>query len=264
MILLRRLVRFVIFAVLVVLGLLLTLGLWLPRRLGISSMDTTLKVAAWWYRRLLGTMNAHVHVVGSIEPRKGMWICNHISWLDIVVIGSQAPVHFVSKAEVRRWPVIGFLAAQAGTLFIRRGGGESSQLAQAMSERMREGHGVIFFPEGTTGPGHYLRRFHPRLFSTAIALEQPVIPLAIRYDHEPQPHPSVPYTDGQTLLGNLWQLLGEKRLDITLFAPEPITRIGSQRRELAEYSREVIRESLGLEAPALPPESVQSRRKASS
>lgn len=261
MITLRRLVRFVQLVFLVILGVLITVVLWTPRKLGLTSMDTVLSVAGWWFRRILGALGARVHVEGEVSHRAGMWISNHISWLDIIVIGSQAPVHFVSKSEVARWPIIGFLARQSGTLFLRRGANESGQLVRAMSQRIQEGHGVLFFPEGTTGPGHYLRRFHPRLFAAAIELEQPVVPLAIRYDSAQQPHPTVPYTDGQTLLENLWQVLGEKKLDITLVAPEPIENIGTQRRELAERSREVIREGLGLPAPALPPASAPARRR---
>ena len=261
MITLRRLVRFVYLLLLILLGVLLTLALWVPRRLGLVSMDAVLRVAGWWFRRILGSLGARVRVEGEISQRAGMWISNHISWLDIVVIGSRAPVHFVSKSEVARWPVIGFLARESGTLFLRRGANESGQLVRAMSQRIQEGHGVLFFPEGTTGPGNYLRRFHPRLFAAAIELDQPVVPLAIRYDSEQQPHPAVPYLDDQNLLANLWHVLGEKRLNITLFAPEPIVDIGNQRRELAERSREVIRASLGLEAPALPPESAAARRR---
>lgn len=261
MILLRRTYRLLKMLLLLLLGVILASSLWLPRRLGLAGDRAVLAVAGWWYRRLLGAMQAHVHVEGKIEYRAGMWISNHVSWLDIVVIGSRAPVHFVSKAEVRNWPLIGFLAAQAGTLFIRRGANESGLLARIMENRMQAGHAILFFPEGTTGQGHFLRRFHPRLFAAAIELNQPLTPLAVRYEHDPQPHPAVPYTDGQNLFTNLWGLLGLKRLDITLIAPPVITELGNQRRELADRSREVIRESLGLPAPALPPESVRTARR---
>ena len=261
MVLLRRTYRLLKMVMLLLVGVILALLLWVPRRLGLAGDRAVLAVAGWWYRRLLGAMRAHVHVEGTIEPRAGMWISNHVSWLDIVVIGSRAPVHFVSKAEVRRWPLIGFLAAQAGTLFIRRGANESGLLARIMENRMQQGHAILFFPEGTTGHGDYIRRFHPRLFAAAIELNQPVTPLAVRYEHEPQPHPAVPYTNGQNMFTNLWGLLGLKRLDITLFAPPAITDLGDQRRVLADRSREVIRESLGLPAPALPPESARIARK---
>lgn len=261
MVQLRRVRRLTQMAFLLVLGVLITLVLWLPRRVGMIRDPGVLAIAGWWYRRLLGAMGAHVRVQGDIQHRAGMWISNHISWLDIVVIGSRAPVHFVSKSEVRQWPLIGFLAEQAGTLFIRRGANESGELTRIMQQRMQAGHAILFFPEGTTGHGDYLRRFHPRLFAAAIELGQPITPLAVRYEHDPQPHPGVPYTNGQNLLTNLWGLLGLKRLDITLIAPSAIALQEDQRRALADRSREVIRESLNLPAPALPPESVKTLRR---
>ncbi|MEX1056759.1 MAG: lysophospholipid acyltransferase family protein [Natronospirillum sp.] len=262
MTLLRRIWRLTLMALIVLAGIVITLVLWLPKRLRWINYDHILGIASLWFRCLLFAMGARVTVHGTLSSRPGMWISNHISWLDIMVIGSQARVHFVSKAEVRRWPVVGFLAAQTGTLFLRRGANESGEMAKLMSRRIKEGHGVLFFPEGTTGHGDYLRRFHPRLFAAAIELQQPIIPLAVRYESEPQPHPLVPYTKEQNLMSNLWSLLGLKRLRITLFAPTTINELGDQRRALADRCREVIRESLNLPAPALPPEQVLAERRA--
>ncbi len=242
----RRLIRLVILALWVAVGVLLTASMWGPHRLKLLSMHTILGAAAWWYRRLLGIINAHVTVAGNLSQQPGMWVSNHISWLDIIVIGSRARVHFVSKSEVSKWPVVGFLARQTGTLFLRRGANESAKMTSAMSDRIKGGHGVLFFPEGTTGQGHFLRRFHPRLFAAALELQCPVVPLAIRYEHDEQPHPVVAYTDGQNLMDNLWQILRLKRLDITLFVGDPITELPEKRRELADLARERVRQALGF------------------
>lgn len=250
---LRRLRRLFHLTVLIVLGVMLCLVTALPKALGWMQMHQFIRIKNWWFRRILRALGARVHVVGRMSSQPGMWVSNHVSWLDIVVLGAYAPVHFVSKAEVARWPVVGFLARQAGTLFLRRGAHESEHLKNQMQARIQEGHGVLFFPEGTTGPGHYLRRFHPRLFATVIELEQAVIPVAIRYEHEPQPHPVVYYRAGQTLLQNLWAVLAEPRLDISLITADPILATHLPRRELADLSRDIIREALALSAPALPP-----------
>jgi 1-acyl-sn-glycerol-3-phosphate acyltransferase len=249
----RRLRRLVHLAVVIGLGVALTLVLWLPRTLGWVNMHQFILVKNWWFRRILNALGAKVHIEGDISSRAGMWVSNHVSWLDIVVLGAYAPIHFVSKSEVARWPVVGFLARQAGTLFMRRGAYESEQIKLQMQARIQEGHGVLFFPEGTTGPGHFLRRFHPRLFAAAIELQQPVIPVAIRYEHEPQPHPVIFYREGQTLLHNLWAVLAEPHLHICLMTTQPIEAAEFARRELAELSRDIIRQQLKLPAPALPP-----------
>lgn len=242
-------------------GIAITLLLLPIRRLGWLTDAKVMAIASWWHRRMLGAMGIAVRVEGEIKPRAGIWISNHISWLDILVIGSQAPVHFVSKAEVRRWPVIGFLAAQTGTLFIRRGANQTDQIVAAMQKKLSDGYAVLFFPEGTTGHGHYLRRFHGRLFDAALALHAPIVPMAIRYEHNPQPHPVVPYIDQQSLLHNLWGVLALPRLSVTVYGGQPIAVEGVERRRLAERSRDVIRAALELPAPALPPADVKSAKR---
>lgn len=250
---LRRVRRLVCLAGLVLLGVALTLFLWLAKTWGWANMHLAIQVKNWWFKRLLSALGARVRVQGEISQRAGMWVSNHVSWLDIIVLGAYAPIHFVSKAEVAQWPFIGFLARHTGTLFLRRGAHESEHIKKQMQARIQEGHGVLFFPEGTTGPGHYLRRFHPRLFATAIELQQPVIPVAIRYEHQPQPHPAIYYHEGQTLLQNLWCVIGLPNVSISLITTQPILDTHLTRRELAELSRNFIREGLGLPAPALPP-----------
>lgn len=258
---LRRTWRLFRMFIVLMLGILIALLMLPLRRSRKVSEHFFMAVASWWHRRMLGAMGITVHVDGDIIPQAGIWISNHISWLDILVIGSQAPVHFVSKSEVRRWPIIGFLAAQTGTIFLQRGANQTGQIVSAMQEKLKDGYAVLFFPEGTTGHGHYVRRFHSRLFDAAIDLHAPIVPLALRYEHEPQPHPVVPYINQQSLLHNLWGVLALPHLQVTLIARPALSAEGTERRRLSEQSREVIREALALEAPALPPADVRANRR---
>lgn len=255
---LRRTWRLLNMFVVLLLGILIALATLPLRRTGKVSEHFFMAIASWWHRRMLGAMGIRVRVEGELKPQAGIWISNHISWLDILAIASQAPVHFVSKAEVRRWPIIGFLAAQTGTLFLRRGANQTGQIVSAMQEKLKDGYAVLFFPEGTTGHGHYVRRFHSRLFDAAIELHAPIVPLALRYEHDPQPHPVVPYINQQTLLHNLWGVLALPDLLITLIARPALSAEGAERRRLSEQSREEVREALGLPAPALPPAEVRA------
>ena len=75
-----------------------------------------------WYRRVLARLNVQVSVTGQPAEAPCLVVCNHISWLDIMVLGSAVPVAFLSKAEVAQWPVISRLSRAGGTLFIQRGG----------------------------------------------------------------------------------------------------------------------------------------------
>jgi 1-acyl-sn-glycerol-3-phosphate acyltransferase len=99
-----------------------------------------------------------------------------------VAIASVWPGCFVSKQEVRDWPLIGGLSARTGTLFIRRGSeGAAAMVADEITWRLRHGDAMLVFPEGTSTAGATVRRFHPRLFRAAVMGQCPVQAIALRY-----------------------------------------------------------------------------------
>src|SRR5262249_46649365 len=112
--------------------------------------------AAWlctMARRILHAMHIQVHVQGQ-PPASGAIISNHLSYLDILVHASVQPCVFVSKAEVRSTPVIGWMSMMSGTVYVERGaGGSAAKAAEGMAKGFRDGLPVVFFPEGTTGVG---------------------------------------------------------------------------------------------------------------
>ena len=111
-------------------------------------------------------------------PQAAYLVSNHISWLDVLVIGSIRPVCFLAKSEISQWPLIGYLARRAGTLFIKRGQGVQSA-TRAVTDCLRHGHSVVVFPEGTTSDGSQVKPFYPRLFSVVENHETMVQPLAL-------------------------------------------------------------------------------------
>ena len=122
-----------------------------------------------WYRRVLACLNIRVSVTGQPAEAPCLVVCNHISWLDILVLGSAVPVAFLSKAEVAQWPLISRLSRAGGTLFIKRGGeGAARHSIEGIRKAFRRQQSVAVFPEGTTGKGHTVLPFHPRLFAAAI------------------------------------------------------------------------------------------------
>ena len=171
---------------------------------------------------------------------RGVMVCNHISWLDIVVIGATLPVCFISKAEVATWPFIGSLAKGVGTLFIERGLYQAKSLYSQMEACFEQPNLVLCFPEATTGFGWPLLKFHPRLFGGAIETGVPVQPLALHYCHPSQPHPVVPYVGTQTFMGNLYQLLFLSSIEVNLHFLPPMASEGLLRRDLAEASHDAI------------------------
>lgn len=188
-----------------------------------------------WFQRLLHVLDIQVNVtrsavsaMGQTQPPQAgtLYIANHISWVDIPLIGSQLDTHFLSKAEVRSWPLIGRLAEATGTLFIQRGSGDSKRVAEQMADYLREGYSVLFFPEGTTSPGETVQAFHPRLFQLTNHVEVEICPLSIRYrGHSSQhAHSPVAFIEDDEFTSHLWQLLGHRKLSAELHIHPPVRR----------------------------------------
>ena len=111
-------------------------------------------VAIGWSRSVCRIFGLRLDAVGNVPPGPQLIVANHISWIDITVMHSVASMGFVSKAEIRKWPVIGFIASVGGTVFHQRGCRDSaSGVAHQMGERLREGGNVAIFPEGGILPG---------------------------------------------------------------------------------------------------------------
>jgi lyso-ornithine lipid O-acyltransferase len=128
--------------------------------------------AVWihgWCRRIVRTLGVECCVEGSV-PRGGAVVSNHLSYLDILLYSSVQPFVMVAKTEVRGWPLLGWLTAQAGTVYVERGGGPKtySGVNAAMAEAYRSGLPVLFFPEGTTTDGAEVLPFRRGLFHSVL------------------------------------------------------------------------------------------------
>lgn len=195
-------------------------------------------------RRWLGwaarTLGVRIRLEGARPDTTSLVVANHVSWLDIVVLGSALPVVFVAKAEIRRWPLIGWLAALAGTIFIRRGGKHAAETAgQAMVRMLEACVSVAVFPEGTTTDGRQVRRFHPRLLAAAQAAGVPVQPVALTYPHERGVHPSVPFTGSDSFLRSALRVLRARDVVAEVHVCPPLPP-GEDRRRLAQTAHDRI------------------------
>jgi 1-acyl-sn-glycerol-3-phosphate acyltransferase len=116
-----------------------------------------------WARHMLQILGVELHVMGAV-PKGGplLLVSNHVSWLDILVINAVRPARFVSKADVRHWPLVGELITAAGTLYIEREKRrDAMRVVHRMADSLREGDVVAVFPEGTTGSGLDVLPFTP-------------------------------------------------------------------------------------------------------
>jgi 1-acyl-sn-glycerol-3-phosphate acyltransferase len=131
-----------------------------------SSDNLPVARAAWLQRssrRVLRVFRAKTCVVGRI-PQNGLLVCNHLSYLDILILAALTPSRFVAKSEVKNWPVLGWFAHLAGTIFVERS--KRSQVARAAQEigvALEEGPLVVLFPEGTSSGGETVLPFKSSL-----------------------------------------------------------------------------------------------------
>lgn len=196
-------------------------------------------IAQHWFRCLARAMGLHIQTGGEALSPPVLLVGNHISWIDIVVLCASTPVLFVSKDDVKGWPIIGFLTKAAKTLFIARGGNHTAQLRADMLQRLQQGFRIVIFPEGTTTDGQGLRRFQPRLFGAAIDGNIAVQPFMLHYGQS-----CVAYIDGgPSLFGVLWNCLAEPRITARLhFGPRLTPR--ESRKEYAQQAQDWVASAL--------------------
>lgn len=207
-----------------------------------------------WSLRVLAILNVRLNIKGEapdISAAGVMFVANHISWLDIYLLYAVCPVRFVSKAEVRAWPVIGWLAVRVGTLFIERARRHDTARAnREVVDALRQGDCVAVFPEGTTSNGTLLRPFHASLLQSAINSGARLWPVAIRYVHrDGTANLSPAYVDNMSFGTSLFRILNESDLAAEITYLEPLPVQGRSRRELAAQAEKAIANALNLAAP---------------
>ncbi len=203
-----------------------------------------------WSRQLLGMCGVKLEQTPGAPPvlAGAMVIANHVSWLDIFVINAVHPCRFVAKAEIRDWPMMGWLAEKAGTVFIARAHRrELQQLFKQLVRRLHAGQRIAFFPEGTTALPGTLLPFHANLFEAAIDAGVPVQAFALSYvDHQGQAHKAVEYVGDTSFAWSIMAILGGSPVTARLRCLPAIATEGAHRRDVAQASRRAIAAALGL------------------
>ena len=213
----------------------------LMERLNLSStMDRRQRWARFFMATLSRALPFRITLHGQLPTGPMLWVSNHVSWTDIALLGQLTPLSFLSKAEVRGWPVAGWLAAKAGSLFIRRGAGDSQLIRQQMTQRLQQSLPLLMFPEGTTTDGRSVRTFHGRLLSAAIDSGVPVQPVAIRYLRHGMPDALAPFIGEDDLLSHLLRLFSHEQADVEIHLLAPIASERQERAVLAFRAQEAI------------------------
>lgn len=175
-----------------------------------------------WSAGLMRVCGFELHRIGTPLPGAALFVANHVSWADVVVLHSQRMMGFVAKREIAGWPLIGWMARRAETIFHQRGNTQSlGGVLQEMIARLRAGHCVAVFPEGRTRDGGKIGPFHARIFLAAVESGAPVQPVALRYGVRGDAQTHVAFQPGEHFVGNFLRLLGEpaRRVEVHFLAP---------------------------------------------
>lgn len=199
-----------------------------------------------WSAGVLRACGFQIRHSGTPLSGATLFVANHVSWADIVVLQSQQMMGFVAKREIERWPLVGWMARRADTIFHHRGSSESlGGVLHEMLARLRSGRCVAVFPEGRTRDGREVGPFHARIFLAAVESGAPVQPVALRYGADGRAQTRIAFQPGEGFVGNFLRLLGDPAREVQVHFLAPIVAGDVDgRRGIAELARERIVEAL--------------------
>lgn len=206
-----------------------------------------------WLRLFSRILRLTVTLTGEPPKAGALLVSNHISWMDIVVIGRFLPAYFVAKSDILGWPVIGYLARQGGTIFIRRGDKRQIKAtAEQMLWALKQQSTVIVFPEGTTTNGQDVLGFHTSLLQPALLTHAPVQPVALQYQGPAALH--APFIGDDAFLPHLLNILRMDHIEVSVSFLPLIKVAGKDRTSLGTEARAAILAAIvdGPEALAVP------------
>ena len=245
---LRYLVRvpMLLWHVLIDLPLVLLLVTPLTKDLMVGGETLEQRVIRGWSNGLMRVFGFRMRRVGTPLPGAAMFVANHVSWIDITALHSQRMMGFVAKREIRSWPLVGWMATRAQTIFHSRGSTESlGGVLHEMLARLRNGQAVGVFPEGGARGGGELGPFHARIFLAAVEAGVPVQPVALCYGEHCSAQKVVAFRPGESFVGNFLRLLGEPARVGSVHFLEPIPPAEIEgRRRIDELARRRIGEAM--------------------
>lgn len=207
--------------------------------------ETLPKYIQTFCRKMANSFGVQVVQVERVPQTHGLWVSNHISWLDIPVVGSVAPVFFLSKAEIGEWFIFGKLARAGGTLFIKRGSGDSGGVSGQISDFLRQGSSVVFFPEATTTDGTKIKKIYGKLLQSAIDTDLPICPLVVAYvDKDGRLSDDAAYYGKRTMLDSLRRVADSHGITAYVLPLQPIYPKGSSRSELTQILQKTMEDGL--------------------
>lgn len=215
----------------------LALGLWIAHfKLPRVSDASRHALVQNWAHGMLGCLALKLVIHGHPASGPVLLVSNHISWADIVVLHAAKHCRFISKSDVKHWPIVGTLATAAGTLFIaRESPRDAMRVVHHMVDCLNQGDVLAVFPEGTTGDGSVVLPFHGNLLQAAIVAKAPIQPVALAFCHAVTGAASFApcYIGSDTLVQSLWRTLCADHLVAVVRFGDVETAAGRDRRQWA-------------------------------
>lgn len=196
-------------------------------------------------KKSLKSLDIEVIALAPMPTHHALWTSNHISWLDIPVVGSIVPTFFLSKAEIAQWPVIGWMATTANTLFIQRGSGDTSKISEQMSHFLSQGSPVVFFPEATTTDGTAIKRIYGNLLQSAMDSQVLIQPIVICYVNEKgELDQNIPYYGDIGFIDSVKRVLDNRPAKAYVLPLDAIDPAGKTRTEITNILQQRMVEGL--------------------
>jgi 1-acyl-sn-glycerol-3-phosphate acyltransferase len=207
----------------------------------------------WYHRHVAALFGIHIRIVGKPVTGEGvLMVGNHTSWADIIIFSAAAPLSFVSKAEVARWPLFGTLARLQRTVFVERARRSTTgESRDVIRERLQDGDTLLLFPEGTSHDGNTVLPFKSALLGAAEATlaggrhvkVQPVSVAFTGMHGMPmgrENRPSFAWYGDMDMVPHLWAALLAGPLDVVVHFHEPLSLDSMDRKALAARAREIV------------------------
>lgn len=196
-------------------------------------------------RKMANSFGVEVVQVEPVPQTHGLWTSNHVSWLDIPVVGSVAPVFFLSKAEIGEWFIFGKLARAGGTLFIKRGSGDANEVSNQIADFLKSGSSVVFFPEATTTDGKHIKKIHGKLLQASLDTNLPICPVVVAYvNADGTLSDECAYYGKRTMADSLKRVADSRGIKAYVLPLAPIFPNNKSRSELTEILQKAMEDGL--------------------
>jgi 1-acyl-sn-glycerol-3-phosphate acyltransferase len=197
-----------------------------------------------WSGRILSCLRVQVSMTGTV-PAKGLIVCNHVSYLDILVLSSAARCVFLAKSEIKSWPFIGWIASLTGTVFIDRSRRiQTHHLQPQVQRQLKSGLPLLLFPEGTSTDGRNILPFRSSFFQAAVTVAAPVTAAYLAYElpeGDGDPVTDIAYWGEMTLLPQFFKLLTKARATARLRFSD-CSRVFFDRKQAAREMEQEVSE----------------------